>query len=91
MIAIDTVANIDVLAMISIDKEASDLYTILTHSVIHYLELLQDSLEGLQAKNQPVNFQTFHFLPDDLAHFITLLYQKDQTNETLSKLDIFKD
>lgn len=85
MTALDTVANIDILAILSLDTDVSVLYPILVQSVLHYLDLFEESLKTLERTAQEVIFETFHFLPEDLSHFITVLYLKSQAENLLSK------
>lgn len=85
MFALNTLANVDVLAVLPIETEISTLYTVLVQSVLNYLKLYEDSLKRLNVTPQEVSFETFHFLPDDLAHFVTVLYLNNQSEEVLSK------
>lgn len=86
MTVLDTTVSIDTLSMVAIDKDSVDLHLVLVQSLIRYLELLRNSLNALEKKNSKVNFETFHYLPEDVAHFVTLLYLKEQSEEDLSKL-----
>lgn len=85
MLALNTLAMVDVLAIISVETGVSELYPVLVQSVLNYLELFENSLRRLDVTPQEVNFETFHFLPDDLPHFVTVLYLKNQSENLLSK------
>lgn len=87
MLALNTLANVDVLAILSIETEISALYPILVQSVLNYLELFEDSLKKLNVTPQEVSFETFHFLPVDLPHFVTVLFLKNESEEALSKYE----
>lgn len=83
--ALDSVANIDILAILPVDAEISVLYPLLVKSVFHYLDLFEESLKTLEVTAQEVKFDTFHFLPQDLSHFVTVLILKSQADNLLSK------
>lgn len=85
MLALNTLAMVDVLAIFPVQTGILELYPVLVQSVLKYLELFESSLNRLAVTSQEVSFETFHFLPEDLSHFITVLYLKNQSEESLSK------
>lgn len=75
--------------MVPLDQIVSDLHQVLVKSVVQYLDLFEISLKRLEGTHLSVKFETFHFLPEDLPHFITVLYLNEQSEEVLSRLFYF--
>nr|XP_023024647.1 ufm1-specific protease 2-like [Leptinotarsa decemlineata] len=84
---VDMTIRVDSLAMIPTQTKLSNLYDILLKSVEKYLQLFQTKLckELLSSnkKSRSLAVETYHFLPPECGHFVTILYPKNETEASL--------
>lgn len=87
--ALDTVVYIDSLAMIHRHTRVTHLYEILLECAIRYLKLFEKKLINHIIETQDFTkisqLETFHFYSSEFGHFLTRLYPKNKTEESLSK------
>ncbi|XP_018565257.1 probable Ufm1-specific protease 2 isoform X2 [Anoplophora glabripennis] len=88
--ALDTIVYIDSLAMIYRHTKVAHLYEILLECVIRYLRLYEHNLINHILDTPDFakisRLETFHFYPLECGHFLTRLYPKHKTDESLKTL-----
>lgn len=85
---IDTLLQIDSLAVVKADTKIQNLYTTLLQSINKLLKLYEIKFLDFVNSNKSTKnlvYEIFHFYPEECQHFLTFLYAKDQSEAELSK------
>lgn len=86
---IDTLLQIDSLAVVKADTKIQNLYTTLLQSINKLLKLYEIKFLDFVNSNKSTKnlvYEIFHFYPEECQHFLTFLYAKDQSEAELKIL-----